>query len=72
MKKINLQNIIWKEGKHYVAQCLNIDISSFGKTKEEAIDNLKEAIELYLEDNKSFQITKIEKPIIVKRQLQYA
>ena len=42
MKKVqeNLQSIVWKEGKYYVAQCLNIDISSFGKTKKEALKNL--------------------------------
>lgn len=27
MRKIYLQNVIWKEGKYYVAQCLNVDIS---------------------------------------------
>ena len=36
MKKIDLQNVVWKEGKYYVAQCLNVDVSSFGKTKKEA------------------------------------
>jgi len=49
MKKINFKNIVWKEGKYYVAQCLNIDVSSFGKTKKEALENLKEALELYFE-----------------------
>jgi len=47
MKKINLQNIVWKEGKYFVSQCLNVDISSFGKTKKEALKNLSEAIDLY-------------------------
>lgn len=37
---MDLKNVIWKEGKYYVSQCLNIDISSFGKTKQEALDNL--------------------------------
>lgn len=48
MKEINF--VIWKEGKHYVAQCLNVDVSSFGKTIEEAKNNLKEAVELYFEE----------------------
>ncbi len=43
------ENIVWKEGVCYVAQCLNIDISSFGDTREEALKNLDEAINLYLE-----------------------
>ena len=32
-----------------MAQCLNVDVSSFGVTREEAIANLKEAVELYFE-----------------------
>ena len=50
MRKIDLQNVVWKEGKYYVAQCLNVDVSSFGKTKKDALANLQEALELYLED----------------------
>jgi len=47
MRKIDLKIAIWKEGKYYVAQCLNVDISSFGKTKKEALENLDEALALY-------------------------
>jgi hypothetical protein len=35
-----------KEGQHYVAQCLNIDMSSFGDSKEDGLSNLNEALEL--------------------------
>ena len=49
MRKIDLKNVVWREGKYYVSQCLNTDVSSFGKTKKEAIDNLNEALELYFE-----------------------
>ncbi|MBE0647606.1 MAG: type II toxin-antitoxin system HicB family antitoxin [Bacteroidales bacterium] len=45
-----LKYIVYKEGKHDVSQCLNVDISSFGNTIQEAIDNLVEALELYFED----------------------
>ncbi len=41
---------VYKEAPYYVAQCLNVDVSSFGETVEDAIANLKEALELYLED----------------------
>lgn len=50
MPKVNLKNIVWKEDKYYVAQCLNVEVSSFGKTKKEAIKNLDEALELYFEN----------------------
>lgn len=49
----HLKYVVYKEGKYYVAQCLNVDVSSFDKNIEGAIHNLKEAIELYFEDNGS-------------------
>jgi predicted RNase H-like HicB family nuclease len=42
--------IIHKEGKWYVSWCPELDVASQGETVEEAIENLKEAVELYLED----------------------
>ncbi|MCB1234095.1 MAG: type II toxin-antitoxin system HicB family antitoxin [Verrucomicrobiae bacterium] len=39
-----------REDGDYVAQCIDFDVSSFGATREEAIANLREAVELYLED----------------------
>ncbi len=45
-----IKYIVYKEGKHYVSQCLNVEISSFGKTIEEATSNLREALDLYFED----------------------
>lgn len=50
MENSTLENVVWKEGEYYVAQCLNIDISSFGDTREEALINLDEAVNLYLEN----------------------
>ena len=41
--------VMYQEGKHYVGQCLNVDVSSFGETSDEAVSNLKEAVELYLD-----------------------
>ena len=45
-----IKYIVYKEGKHYVSQCLNVEVSSFGKSIEEATTNLKEALDLYFED----------------------
>lgn len=69
VKKIAFNYIVWKEGKYFVAQCLNIDVSSFGKTKKEAVDNLKEAVELYLEDTKK-EFIKVKSPSLGVRELQ--
>jgi predicted RNase H-like HicB family nuclease len=72
MQQRILENVVWKEGKYYVAQCLNIDISSFGESREEALKNLDEAINLYLEDDKHEDIQNVENPEIVHLSIKYA
>lgn len=42
--------IIEKEGDLYAALCPELDVASQGATVEEATANLKEAVELILED----------------------
>jgi len=70
-KKIQLANIVWKEGKYFVAQCLNMDVSSFGKTKSEALKNLEEAITLYLEDVPASHIQRVQQPSITMREFRH-
>mgnify|MGYP003396300858 CR=1 FL=1 len=43
--------IIKKEGKWYVARCIELGVVSQGRTIEEAQNNLREAVELYMEDD---------------------
>lgn len=57
--------IVQKEENWYVAKCIDNSVASQGKTIEEAINNLKEALELYYEDNepvipKEVYITTVE------------
>ena len=40
---------IAQEGDWYVAQCLEVDVASQGSTEAEALDNLREALELHFE-----------------------
>ena len=55
MKDINY--VVWQEDKYFVSQCLNVEVSSFGDTIQEAINNLKEALELYFEgENKNIPV----------------
>lgn len=42
--------VVRKEGRHYVAWTPELDIASQGKSPEAAVEALKEAVELYLED----------------------
>jgi predicted RNase H-like HicB family nuclease len=41
--------LIKKEGNQYPSICVELDITSCGNTKKEAIEGLKNAIEAYLE-----------------------
>ena len=40
---------VTKEGSWYVSQCLEVDVASQGETEAEALNNLREALELYFE-----------------------
>jgi len=53
----SIKYCVYKEAPFYVAQCLNVDVSSFGENVDEAVANLKEAVELYFEDghDKAYQ-----------------
>ncbi|HOT31023.1 MAG TPA: type II toxin-antitoxin system HicB family antitoxin [Petrotogaceae bacterium] len=55
---------IYKEEIWYVAKCIQNSIASQGKTIEEAISNLKEALELYYEDIPKDQIFAEPEPLI--------
>lgn len=61
MKKQVLHTIVWKEEKLFVAKFLELELASQGKTKKEALANLKEALELYLEEE---NITNLSFPLI--------
>lgn len=39
---------VHQEEDWYIAQCLEVDVASQGHTMDEALDNLAEAVELYL------------------------
>lgn len=62
MGQIDLKNIVWQEGEHFVAQCLNVDVSSFGDTKEEASANLKEALEFFLKMPRQIKYNRLQIP----------
>ncbi|MEO8146618.1 MAG: hypothetical protein ABI723_03220 [Bacteroidia bacterium] len=77
MKTENKTYSIWKEGKYYVAQCLVVEVSSFGKTKAEALKNLNEALSLFMEKEQAKAkrnivskptLSKEEKKLLLKRQ----
>ena len=72
MKKMNLKSVIWKEGEFYVAQCLNVDVSSFGKTRAEAMKNIKEAVALYFDGKNTKSLSKVSSVSLFQTPLVYA
>lgn len=38
---------IWQEGEWFIAQCVQVDVASQGTTEDEALENLRDALELH-------------------------
>jgi predicted RNase H-like HicB family nuclease len=53
--------VLHKEDNLYVAECPEVGTVSQGNTVEEAVANLKEATELYLEE---FPLPEIGRPLV--------
>ncbi|EGD50925.1 Uncharacterized protein family UPF0150 [Thermoanaerobacter ethanolicus JW 200] len=60
--KVKFTVVIQKEENWYVAKCIENNVASQGKTIEEALDNLKEALELYYENG---ELDLEEKPLFI-------
>ena len=42
--------VVSQEDEWFVAQCLEVDVASQGESKETALENLREALELHFEE----------------------
>lgn len=56
-KEFKLSAVITKEDDEFVSWCPELDIASQGATVEEALDMLKEAVELYLEGETDIKVS---------------
>ena len=72
MKNIQYSSVVWQEGQYFVAQCLNVDVSSFGDNREEALINLEEALSLYFEEDEPQTYVAVSNPEIHNAFLTYA
>jgi len=45
-----IKAFIYYDGRYYCAKCMEIDVFTQGKTINETIENLREAVLLHLED----------------------
>jgi predicted RNase H-like HicB family nuclease len=49
-RTVRLTATVTRDGDWYVARCLEVEVASQGETIEAALANLREALELYFED----------------------
>jgi predicted RNase H-like HicB family nuclease len=61
---LELSAVVWREEGLYVALCPELDVASQGKSVEKALKNLKEALELYLDDEDVKKPSRVEAPIV--------
>jgi predicted RNase H-like HicB family nuclease len=38
---------IWQEGEWFIALCVQVDVASQGATEDEALENLRDALQLH-------------------------
>ncbi|QWR78112.1 type II toxin-antitoxin system HicB family antitoxin [Candidatus Magnetomonas plexicatena] len=50
MKTYDITAVVWKEESGYVSKCPELGVASCGDSISEATDNLRGAIELYMEN----------------------
>ncbi|OGM93021.1 hypothetical protein A2935_03885 [Candidatus Wolfebacteria bacterium RIFCSPLOWO2_01_FULL_47_17b] len=50
--KLFLTTKIWREGKHYIAYTPELDVASQGGNPDRALERLREAVEIFLEETK--------------------
>jgi predicted RNase H-like HicB family nuclease len=48
--------VVWKETDGYVSKCPELGVASCGDSFEDSVFNLREAVELYLENAKELNI----------------
>ncbi|MEA2075935.1 MAG: type II toxin-antitoxin system HicB family antitoxin [Euryarchaeota archaeon] len=65
MKQNIIKAEIYFDGEYYCARCLNIDVFTQGKSLDEALKNLREAVSLHLEDEALKEYNLSERPTIL-------
>jgi predicted RNase H-like HicB family nuclease len=68
----NLTAAVHQEEDWYVAQCLEVDVASQGRTIPEALSNLAEAVELYLDEVEDPQQHVTAAPLVISFQVSGA
>ena len=54
--KLDLTAAVWQEGDWFVAECVELGVASQGRSEDEAMSNLREAVLLYLQDDATGEV----------------
>lgn len=65
-----IHSVIWQEDKWFVAKALEVEVASQGKSEKEALENLKEALELYFEDQSEVELAPVQQPKLQDLSIQ--
>jgi predicted RNase H-like HicB family nuclease len=64
VKKTRISAVLWREGRQFVSKCPELGVASCGANMEEALENLKEAVDLYLENAKALgMLADVRRPL---------
>ena len=63
--KHNIRASIYRGEKYYIAECAEISVITQGKTLDETIANLQEAVHLHLEGEDLAEYDLVENPAIL-------
>ncbi len=73
MKRKIIQFRVYKGEKYYVAECVDLAIVTQGKTLDELVENIKEAIELHLEGENLEELGILPNfAVLINMELEYA
>ncbi len=59
MRKRKFTASVWREGKWFVAQCLEVDVASQGRSESAALRNLGDALALHFTPPVATQAPKV-------------
>lgn len=69
MKTFGYTAIVWKESEGYVSNCPELGVGSCGETLDKAVQNLREAVELYIDNATELGIVEdIEESLTAKEK----
>lgn len=66
LSRPGLNALVWKEDKLFVAKAVEVEVTSQGNTKKEAIVNLEEALDLFFEDKKKPKVARYSNLELIK------